>query len=241
MSIKTNRKKWEDFILKDKKKSLEYLKEGMINLRSLPEGKPLSLFIGGKLEKQSDLNDIKKEKKKNEEIYNNQNIKEESFNFDNFFNSQNINELFGLDESKNGKENLDLNLNVNKEDIEMKDLTNNFKEDKTSDKSYNNIKNYNGQLKNINNKIQNGIEKEDNKENINFNIIEDSFIFDEKNIQNIFNDDFNFDNNKNNNIKKNSQMKNGKEEKKNIIDNFIINNNNKKKNNKKKNNNKNKK
>ena len=117
MSIKTNRKKWEDFILKDKKKSLEYLKEGMINLRSLPEGKPLSLFIGGKLEKQNDLNDIKKEKKKNEEIYNNQNIKEESFNFDNFFNSQNINELFGLDESKNEKENLDLNLNVNKEDI----------------------------------------------------------------------------------------------------------------------------
>ena len=224
MSIKTNRKKWEDFILKDKKKSLEYLKEGMINLRSLPEGKPLSLFIGGKLEKQNDLNDIKKEKKKNEEVYNNQNIKEESFNFDNFFNSQNINELFGLDESKNGKENLDLNLNVNKEDIEMKDLTNNFKEDKTSDKTYNNIKQLNGNLKNINNKIQNGNEKEDNKENINFNIIEDSFIFDEKNIQNIFNDDFNFDN-KNNNIKKNSQMKNGKEENKNIIDNFINNNN----------------
>ena len=226
MSIKTNKKTWENLILKDKKKSLEYLKDGMINLRSLPEGKPLSLFIGGKLEKQNDLNNIKKENKKNEEKYKDnkdENIKEESFNFDNFFNSQNINELFGLDDSKNEKENMDLN--INKNDIEMKDCTNNFKEDKTSDKTYINNTHLNSKIKNINNKIQNGKEKEDNKENINFNIIEDSFIFDEKNIQNIFSDDFNFDNNKNNNIKKNPPKKNGNEDNIEIIENFLKNDN----------------
>ena len=213
MSIKTNRKYWEDLILKDKKSSLDYLKEGMISLRSIPQGKPLSLFIGGKFEKQNEIKNIKKEKK-NEEIYNhnnNQNIKEESFNFDNFLNSQNINELFGLDDSKIGKENFDLS--NNKDDIEMKDYTNILKEDKTSDKTYVKNKNLDNNLPDIN-----------NKENIDNNINDDSFIFDEKNIQNLFNDDLNFNFN-NKNIKKNSPKKISNDENKNIIDNFINNNN----------------
>ena len=96
----------------------------MINLKFIPQGKPLSLFIGGKLdkekEKQSKITNEKNNKKREKENNNNindQSIKEESFNFDNFFNGQNmndINELFGLDDnSKNDKINNDLMIIIN--------------------------------------------------------------------------------------------------------------------------------
>ena len=75
MSIKTNKKYWEELILKDKKNSLEYLHNGMINLKFIPQGKPLSLFIGGKLDKEKQ-NKIANEKnnKQREKENNNNNI-----------------------------------------------------------------------------------------------------------------------------------------------------------------------
>ena len=235
MSIITNQKYWEELILKDKKSSLESLKNGMINLQTIPQGKSLSLFIGGRLEKQNEINNNKKENKFEEKKINNnnQNIKDESFNFDNFFNSKNINELnefFGLDESKQEKENFDMN--VNKGDIEMRDDTkNNLIEDITNDRTYiNNEKfdngNHNNNFRNINKLIKSDKKNENNKENIDNNILDDSFPLDEHNIQNLFGEDI-FDlSENNNNINKNSKLKNGNNENKDIIDNFINNNNN---------------
>ena len=230
MSIKTNKKYWEELILKDKKNSLEYLQNGMINLKFIPQGKPLSLFIGGKLdkekekEKQSKITNEKnnnKREKENDNNINNQNIKDESFNFDNFFNGQNmndINELFGLDDnSKNDKANNDIDINNNILDTNL-DLD--ILDDKTNDNTYINKKNENNS-----NIFQNGIENNylnsvnnninNNKENINSNSNinqEDSYFQYQNDILDIFKDDFT-----NNNKSK---------EKSNSIDNFIINNNN---------------
>ena len=231
MSIKTNKKYWEELILKDKKSSLEYLHNGMINLKFIPQGKPLSLFIGGKLDKEkqnkiaNEKNNKQREKENNNNINNNinnnQNIKDESFNFDNFFNGQNmndINELFGLDDnSKNDKANNDIDINNNILDTNL-DLD--ILDDKTNDNTYINKKNENNS-----NIFQNGIENNylnsvnnninNNKENINSNSNinqEDSYFQYQNDILDIFKDDFT-----NNNKSK---------EKSNSIDNFIINNNN---------------
>ena len=232
MSIKTNKKYWEELILKDKKNSLEYLHNGMINLKFIPQGKPLSLFIGGKLDKEkqnkiaNEKNNKQREKENNNNninnnINNNQNIKDESFNFDNFFNGQNmndINELFGLDDnSKNDKANNDIDINNNILDTNL-DLD--ILDDKTNDNTYINKKNENNS-----NIFQNGIENNylnsvnnninNNKENINSNSNinqEDSYFQYQNDILDIFKDDFT-----NNNKSK---------EKSNSIDNFIINNNN---------------
>ena len=232
MSIKTNKKYWEELILKDKKNSLEYLHNGMINLKFIPQGKPLSLFIGGKLDKEkqnkiaNEKNNKQREKENNNNninnnINNNQNIKDESFNFDNFFNGQNmndINELFGLDDnSKNDKANNDIDINNNVLDTNL-DLD--ILDDKTNDNTYINKKNENNS-----NIFQNGIENNylnsvnnninNNKENINSNSNinqEDSYFQYQNDILDIFKDDFT-----NNNKSK---------EKSNSIDNFIINNNN---------------
>ena len=232
MSIKTNKKYWEELILKDKKNSLEYLHNGMINLKFIPQGKPLSLFIGGKLDKEkqnkiaNEKNNKQREKENNNNninnnINNNQNIKDESFNFDNFFNGQNmndINELFGLDDnSKNDKANNDIDINNNILDTNL-DLD--ILDDKTKDNTYINKKNENNS-----NIFQNGIENNylnsvnnninNNKENINSNSNinqEDSYFQYQNDILDIFKDDFT-----NNNKSK---------EKSNSIDNFIINNNN---------------
>ena len=228
MSIKTNKKYWEELILKDKKNSLEYLHNGMINLKFIPQGKPLSLFIGGKLDKEkqnkiaNEKNNKQREKENNNNnINNNQNIKDESFNFDNFFNGQNmndINELFGLDDnSKNDKANNDIDINNNILDTNL-DLD--ILDDKTNDNTYINKKNENNS-----NIFQNGIENNylnsvnnninNNKENINSNSYinqEDSYFQYQNDILDIFKDDFT-----NNNKSK---------EKSNSIDNFIINNNN---------------
>ena len=232
MSIKTNKKYWEELILKDKKNSLEYLHNGMINLKFIPQGKPLSLFIGGKLDKEkqnkiaNEKNNKQREKENNNNninnnINNNQNIKDESFNFDNFFNGQNmndINELFGLDDnSKNDKANNDIDINNNILDTNL-DLD--ILDDKTNDNTYINKKNENNSnifkngiennyLNSVNNNINN------NKENINSNSNinqEDSYFQYQNDILDIFKDDFT-----NNNKSK---------EKSNSIDNFIINNNN---------------
>ncbi len=232
MSIKTNKKYWEELILKDKKSSLEYLHNGMINLKFIPQGKPLSLFIGGKLDKEkqnkiaNEKNNKQREKENNNNninnnINNNQNIKDESFNFDNFFNGQNmndINELFGLDDnSKNDKGNNDIDINNNILDTNL-DLD--ILDDKTNDNTYINKKNENNSnifqnriennyLNSVNNNINN------NKENINSNSNinqEDSYFQYQNDILDIFKDDFT-----NNNKSK---------EKSNNIDNFIINNNN---------------
>ena len=172
MSYKTNHEYWEELILKDKKASLESLNDGMVDVRTLPPGKPLYLFLGGRLEKQNEINNNKKEnkfaeKKINQNNQKNQNIKDENFDFDNFFKLNNINEFFGLDESKDEKENFAPN--VKKEDIEMRDDTQiNINEDMTNDKTFiknekfdNNIQNNN--LLNINKKISNGAEKVNNK------------------------------------------------------------------------------
>ena len=228
MSIKTNKKYWEELILKDKKNSLEYLQNGMINLKFIPQGKPLSLFIGGKLDKEkqnkiaNEKNNKQREKENNNNnINNNQNVKDESFNFDNFFNGQNmndINELFGLDDnSKNDKANNDIDINNNILDTNL-DLD--ILDDKTNDNTYINKKNENNS-----NIFQNGIENNylnsvnnninNNKENINSNSNinqEDSYFQYQNDILDIFKDDFT-----NNNKSK---------EKSNSIDNFIINNNN---------------
>ena len=232
MSIKTNKKYWEELILKDKKSSLEYLHNGMINLKFIPQGKPLSLFIGGKLDKEkqnkiaNEKNNKQREKENNNNninnnINNNQNVKDESFNFDNFFNGQNmndINELFGLDDnSKNDKANNDIEINNNILDTNL-DLD--ILDDKTNDNTYINKKNENNS-----NIFQNGIENNylnsvnnninNNKENINSNSNinqEDSYFQYQNDILDIFKDDFT-----NNNKSK---------EKSNSIDNFIINNNN---------------
>ena len=232
MSIKTNKKYWEELILKDKKNSLEYLHNGMINLKFIPQGKPLSLFIGGKLDKEkqnkiaNEKNNKQREKENNNNninnnINNNQNIKDESFNFDHFFNGQNmndINELFGLDDnSKNDKANNDIDINNNILDTNL-DLD--ILDDKTNDNTYINKKNENNS-----NIFQNGIENNylnsvnnninNNKENINSNSNinqEDSYFQYQNDILDIFKDDFT-----NNNKSK---------EKSNSIDNFIINNNN---------------
>ena len=232
MSIKTNKKYWEELILKDKKNSLEYLHNGMINLKFIPQGKPLSLFIGGKLDKEkqnkiaNEKNNKQREKENNNNninnnINNNQNIKDESFNFDNFFNGQNmndINELFGLDDnSKNDKANNDIDINNNILDTNL-DLD--ILDDKTNDNTYINKKNENNS-----NTFQNGIENNylnsvnnninNNKENINSNSNinqEDSYFQYQNDILDIFKDDFT-----NNNKSK---------EKSNSIDNIIINNNN---------------
>ena len=232
MSIKTNKKYWEELILKDKKNSLEYLHNGMINLKFIPQGKPLSLFIGGKLDKEkqnkiaNEKNNKQREKENNNNninnnINNNQNIKDESFNFDNFFNGQNmndINELFGLDDnSKNDKANNDIDINNNILDTNL-DLD--ILDDKTNDNTYINKKN-----KNNSNIFQNGIENNylnsvnnninNNKENINSNSNinqEDSYFQYQNDILDIFKDDFTYNNKS--------------KEKSNSIDNFIINNNN---------------
>ena len=232
MSIKTNKKYWEELILKDKKNSLEYLHNGMINLKFIPQGKPLSLFIGGKLDKEkqnkiaNEKNNKQREKENNNNninnnINNNQNIKDESFNFDNFFNGQNmndINELFGLDDnSKNDKANNDIDINNNILDTNL-DLD--ILDDKTNDNTYINKKNennsnifQNGMENNYLNSVNNNINN--NKENINSNSNinqEDSYFQYQNDILDIFKDDFT-----NNNKSK---------EKSNSIDNFIINNNN---------------
>ena len=204
MNIKTNRKYWEGLLLKNKENTKKYLQEGMIYLKSIPPGKSLSLFIGGKFEKEKE-NKINNEninnnkEKKLEEHKNNNNIKDESFNLDNFLNSENINELFGLDDnSKIEKENIDLN--VNRESQDIKNNLDIEKEDKTNDKTYNN--------NNIsdNNIFHNYREKENinlnfniNNENKNINIninnnnsknFDDSYIDYELDIQNMFKDDF---------------------------------------------------
>jgi len=110
MSTKTNKKYWEELILKDKKATLEYMQTGMINLKTIPKGKPLSMLVGGKFEKQNKKIQEEKKELNNNNLGENAKSKNEqkeshndSFNFDNFFNSQNINELFGLDELNNSK------------------------------------------------------------------------------------------------------------------------------------------
>ena len=191
MAIKTNRDYWLEQMLKEKDKIKDYLDEGMVYLKFIPQGKPLSMYIGGKFEKQ-EIKNKKQDKKEEKEIennfnnnINNQEIKDESFNFDNYFNSQNINELFGLDDLNEGKENTNLNQNkANKEDIEMKDYTNNnIKEDNTNDRSFNNIEKSDNNIQSFNN-INHNIKEEENnyldpvnnKENINSNnFLEDSF------------------------------------------------------------------
>ena len=74
MSIITNRDFWEKEILKDKKEIKQYLESGMINLKLLPPGKPLSLFIGGKYIKQNNM--------PNDSTYNKKEIKYENKNND---------------------------------------------------------------------------------------------------------------------------------------------------------------
>ena len=220
MSIKTNKKFWEELILKDKKNSLEYLQNGMINLKLIPQGKPLSLFIGGKLEKQNKITNEKNYNKREIENNNNnntnQNIKDESYNFDIFFNAQNmndINELFGLDDnSQNAKVNNDLDINNNNNlniDLDL-DILDDKTNEKTNDKTYINKRNGNNIIQK-NNGIENSyLNSHNNKENINNNInLEDSYFQYQNDILDIFKDDFNNDKNKEN-----------------IIDNFMINNNN---------------
>ena len=236
MAIKTNRDYWLEQMLKEKDKIKDYLDEGMVYLKFIPQGKPLSMYIGGKFEKQ-EIKNKKQDKKEEKEIennfnnnINNQEIKDESFNFDNYFNSQNINELFGLDDLNEGKENTNLNQNkANKEDIEMKDYTNNnIKEDNTNDRSFNNIEKSDNNIQSFNNINHNIKEKENNyldpvnnKENINSNnFLEDSFSNYEKNIQNLFKDDFDFSE-----INNEPQPKNESKSNNNVIDNFILNNN----------------
>ena len=220
MSIITNRDFWEKEILKDKKEIKQYLESGMINLKLLPPGKPLSLFIGGKYIKQNNMpNDSTYNKKeikyenKNNDLDENNNKKDDSFNFDNFLNSQNINELFGLND----------------------DVSQNLNDDKTNDKSYIKENIDNNILQNENNYSISRIKKHDSKsinqkndENINYNIIngnqndnnnnnkeeEDSFFRFEKNIENIF-DIFS---------KEDSQVLNKDNEPISIFNNFSINN-----------------
>ena len=192
MSTKTNKNFWEELILKDKKATEEYLKKGMINLRAIPQGKSLSMFVGGKLEKQDKVQDEKAQYKREnlaDKKENSKNIqkdisKDDSFNFDNFFNSQNINELFGLDDLNNSKINdntrnennneIDLNMNLNNiddnENLNLnkeKNIKNNNKkyikeEDKTNDNSF-----FNKELNNIKN-------NDENKYNQNYNIKKDN-------------------------------------------------------------------
>ena len=202
MSIKTNKKYWEELILKNKKDTLDYLQNGMVNLKLIPQGKPLSLFIGGKLEKQSQITKEKKKKENNNVNKNEQNIKDESFNFDNFFDGQNmndINELFGLDDnSKNEKINNDLNINKEKE-IHGLDLDLDALDDKTNDKtdinkeSENILKNINSNIAQKNSEIENNCKHfVNNNENINNNINqEDSYFQYQNDILDIFKDDFN--------------------------------------------------
>ena len=187
MSIKTNKNYWEELILKDKKATEEYLKKGMINLKTLPQGKSLSMFVGGKLEKQNKIQNekpnFKKENMAEKNNLNNSNDikKDDSFNFDNFFNSQNINELFGLEvednkgNSKNNN-NKDININNNYEELTNKEDNNNInngmkEEDKTNDNSYisggfNVFKNNNNDNEEI---YKNGRNKQDNNETNNNN------------------------------------------------------------------------
>ena len=167
MSTKTNKKYWEELILKDKKATAEYLQTGMINLKTIPKGKPLSMLVGGKFEKQNkkiqeekkelggnDLGENPNSKNKRKESHN------DSFNFDNFLNSQNINELFGLDElnsSKiqdntrnencNSETNFNIDLNLFEDDLNNQDknASNNLckkikDEDATNDNSFFNPK-----------------------------------------------------------------------------------------------------
>ena len=237
MNIKTNKKYWEELILKDKNGSKEYLENGMINIKSIPQGKSLSLFIGGKLEKQNKItNERENNKKENkEDNYNNISNNDESFNFD--FNLQNINDIFGIDdESKDGKENIDININKENENpikrnfnILNEDKTN----DKTDEKKYINKEKLDNGLEKINNNlVQKEKEKDNNyfslfnnnKENENNKInLEDSFSKSELDIKNIFGDDFNDLNiDINDNDNKNNLINNEN----NNINNIIPNNNN---------------
>ena len=160
MSIKTNKKYWEEIIIKDKKKTEEDLKSGMINLKAIPLGKSLSALIGGKLDKQNnkkeieDQKDIRKEnlaEKKNISNNNSKNKKnDDSFSFGNFLNSQNINELFGLDEIDNNQNQNQINNNENEDDNKL-DIE---EKSKTNDNSSFNF-NYHEGFNNKNNNLKN--------------------------------------------------------------------------------------
>ena len=193
MSTKTNKKYWEELILKDKKATAEYLKSGMINLKTIPKGKPLSMLMGGKFEKQNKKIDEEKIEKDLGEKPNSKNVQKEShnesFNFDNFLNSQNINELFGLDDLNNSKIqdntrnencnnetnlNIDLNLFDEEEKVNKdKNIPNNLskkikEEDATNDNSFLNpkfIRDKNNREYNANNS-----DKKNNNNNNYFNI-----------------------------------------------------------------------
>ena len=102
MSIKTNKNYWEEMILKDKNATQEYLKKGMIILKTLPPGKSLAMLVGGKFEKENKIENektnFKQENLAEKKAKNNSNNIQidDSFNLDNILNSQKINELFGL-------------------------------------------------------------------------------------------------------------------------------------------------
>ena len=223
MSIKRNKNYWEEIIIKEKKKTEEELKKGMINLKTLPQGKSLSMFIGGKLDKQNNKIEIEQknlkkeilaEKKVIENISKNKN-NDDSFNFDNFFNSQNINELFGLDEIDNNKNQIN---NQEKKNIlkvennsktndnsyfneEFNSLNNNYKEEKIFQNINNDI-NYNN-IKQINNNDLNFGFKQENKCNKN-NKKNDDFLCDDD-FQYLFDDFQDKDSNKQKNDSNNSE------------------------------------
>ena len=165
MSVKTNKDFWENLILKNKKESEEYLKKGMVNLKTLPPGKSLSMFVGGKLENKNKITNANanektnfknmdlSDKNLNSNLNNPKDIqKDDSFNFDHFFKSQNINELFGIEAEDNKKDNsknknnnnnkeISMNLNNNNNYNELNISENNFNcknkdEDKTNDNTY---------------------------------------------------------------------------------------------------------
>ena len=227
MSVKTNKNYWEDLILKDPKATEEELKKGMINLKALPQGKFLSMFVGGKFEKEKNIKNEKTElKKENINLEENNNFNnpkinnnDDSFHLDNFFDIHHIRDIFGddLDDSKNkdnenivNKEN-NFGSNFNSNIIQNEFLKNEFNDkikenEKTNDYSYINHNYF--QLNNKENiQINNNIN--DNKQE--FLILDNN---NSKNTNNFFeNNDFNFlfesfenenqnNENKNNNIDK---------------------------------------
>ena len=253
MSIKTNKKYWEDLILKDPKATEEELKKGMINLKTLPPGKSLSMFVGGKFEKQKNIenekNNYKKENKalkennafKNPKINNN----EDSFHLDNFFETHDIKDIFGddLDDCKmedntninknNNEDNLGSNLNLN-------ELNNNhFNEkinenEKTKDNSYINSAFFSLDNKeNIQDNIADnkkdysnlGFNNNNNKDNLFGDDIDLYFLFDnqEDENQNIQNQKHNI-NNKQIDVNYNNNINENSSYNNKIIDNNNINN-----------------
>ena len=230
MSIKTNKNFWEEQILKDKIATQEYLKNGMILLKNIPPGKPLSMIVGGKFEKgnkiQNENTNFKKEnlaeQKSIKPINNNSNNNQidDSFNFGNILNSQKINELFGLNESEN---NNNENNQLNKFDEEKNIFNDKLREEKTNDNSY-----FNEEFNNLKNNYKDGnnfhynnncIKSKDNENNKNDKNNDDFFM--DNDFQSLFNI---FENERNNNIQVNRNNDNNlnKEQKNN--NNININN-----------------